>query len=208
MLKKKGTLESIETCVRALFHTQNIQSRVRVEVNVPYPSNVMIYIPTILDDIVLLEDVFDYILPTGMTYTFNYGGWSEESSSEEQIGLVSNDVRTYLMSDSYIAQVSNNGVGGMVGENVDEDLFIVNSAQKNRSMTFTEVIQGDLITQLDTPINVEVNGSIVSFDEVEYAEQYEILIDGNNIGAQDAIRNLQTCDEEDLTTCDSEILTV
>lgn len=208
MLKKKGTLESIETCVRALFHTQNIQSRVRVEVNVPYPSNVMIYIPTILDDIVLLEDVFDYILPTGMTYTFNYGGWSEESSSEEQIGLVSNDVRTYLMSDSYIAQVSNNGVGGMVGENVDEDLFIVNSAQKNRSMTFTEVIQGDLITQLDTPINVEVNGTTVSFDEVEYAEQYEILIDGNNIGAQDAIRNLQTCDEEDLTTCDSEILTV
>ena len=208
MLKKKGTLESIETCVRALFHTQNIQSRVRVEVNVPYPSNIMIYIPTILDDIVLLEDVFDYILPTGMTYTFNYGGWSEESSSEEQIGLVSNDVRTYLMSDSYIAQVSNNGVGGMVGENVDEDLFIVNSAQKNRSMTFTEVIQGDLITQLDTPINVEVNGTTVSFDEVEYAEQYEILIDGNNIGAQDAIRNLQTCDEEDLTTCDSEILTV
>jgi hypothetical protein len=168
----------------------------------------MIYIPTILDDIVLLEDVFDYILPTGMTYTFNYGGWSEESSSEEQIGLVSNDVRTYLMSDSYIAQVSNNGVGGMVGENVDEDLFIVNSAQKNRSMTFTEVIQGDLITQLDTPTNVEVNGTTVSFDEVEYAEQYEILIDGNDIGAQDAIRNLQTCDEEDLTTCDSEILTV
>ena len=208
MLKKKGTLESIETCVRALFHTQNIQSRVRVEVNVPYPSNVMIYIPTILDDIVLLEDVFDYILPTGMTYTFNYGGWSEESSSEEQIGLVSNDVRTYLMSDSYIAQVSNNGVGGMVGENVDEDLFIVNSAQKNRSMTFTEVIQGDLITQLDTPINVEVNGSTVSFDEVEYAEQYEILIDGNDIGAHDATRYLQTCDEEDLTTCDSEILTV
>lgn len=75
-------------------------------------------------------------------------------------------------------------------------------------MTFTEVIQGDLITQLDTPINVEVNGTTVSFDEVEYAEQYEILIDGNNIGAQDAIRNLQTCDEEDLTTCDSEILTV
>ena len=208
MLKKKGTLESIETCVRALFHTQNIQSRVRVEVNVPYPSNVMIYIPTILDDIVLLEDVFDYILPTGMTYTFNYGGWSEESSSEEQIGLVSNNVRTYLMSDSYIAQVSNNGVGGMVGENVDEDLFIVNSAQKNRSMTFTEVIQGDLITQLDTPINVEVNGTTVSFDEVEYAEQYEILIDGNSVGTQDAIRNLQTCDEEDLTTCDSEILTV
>ncbi len=36
--------------------------------------------------------------------------------------------------------------------------------------------------KLDTPTNVSVSGTEITFDEVENAESYDILVDGNSIG--------------------------
>ena len=76
IMLKKGTVEAVEECVNVLLKAQDITSQARVFCdNEDDPSdptvkayNVRILIPQELNDVILLEDMLDYVLPTGYTY--------------------------------------------------------------------------------------------------------------------------------------------
>lgn len=77
LIRKKGTKESINTAIRLLINSQKIVIK-DIE---DFVGNITatgqdrfildIKIPEHLTDIILLEDLFDYILPAGMLYRFN-----------------------------------------------------------------------------------------------------------------------------------------
>lgn len=67
IMSKKGTIKAIEECVSMLLKSQNI--RENFIVNTTEKSyTVKIYVPTELSDIILLEDMLNYILPAGFVY--------------------------------------------------------------------------------------------------------------------------------------------
>lgn len=104
ILKNKGSKKSIEDSITALLNAQHIESKFYVndlynENNVKEHS-LEIYIPSDLDDLVLLEDLFDYILPAGYTYRFIYSVFPDTElktssyvdSKTNQIIYDSNDI--------------------------------------------------------------------------------------------------------------------
>lgn len=74
ILRNKGSKNSIDMAVTAMLKAQHIEKKFYVEdvvdVNNAKQYILNIYIPKELDDIILLEDLFNYILPTGYTYRF------------------------------------------------------------------------------------------------------------------------------------------
>lgn len=70
ILKDKGSIESVEKTIRILLNAQRIKDSFHVEKDKEDKYNLLIYIPVDMQDLVLLEDVFDYILPSGFTYSF------------------------------------------------------------------------------------------------------------------------------------------
>ena len=81
ILKRKGTIESVKDCIRVLLKSQNIDKSFTVDdvyALKEFPGGVTrnvkqyrlnIYIPHEMTDIALLEDMLDYVLPTGYVYT-------------------------------------------------------------------------------------------------------------------------------------------
>lgn len=70
LLKHKGTKYSIELAVGLLLNAHHIDEFYDVEIDRDDSHNFIIYIPKELYDTTLLEDIFDYILPSGFTYKF------------------------------------------------------------------------------------------------------------------------------------------
>jgi len=79
IIKDKGTESAIKRAVQTLMNSQNISGYYDVKVvnkateagDVDY--TIKIYIPSGLKDLILLEDLLDYILPAGYDYRFIYG---------------------------------------------------------------------------------------------------------------------------------------
>ena len=67
IMKNKGTFYAVEECVKILLNSQHI---IGDYVILPDYNNYIIQVglPSETQDIVLLEDLFDYILPTGWVY--------------------------------------------------------------------------------------------------------------------------------------------
>ena len=82
-VRSKGTKESIEKAVSGLLNSQHITSGFKV---IPEDNEVKIYLPKSVRDVVLLEDLFDYILPAGITYNFIYGTFALENLVETKVG--------------------------------------------------------------------------------------------------------------------------
>lgn len=107
ILKNKGTKVAIESCINLLKNAQGISADHRVEIvkseyiksyllnGQEIPSGVeyyliKIYIPYNLRDVVLLEDVLEYILPTGFTYSIYRTNISLDDSATTTIQLSDN----------------------------------------------------------------------------------------------------------------------
>lgn len=76
LLRNKGTKKAIEDAIKILLNTQGIQLTESDSINLvekdsdePYLLN--IWVPQEIQDIILLEDLFEYILPIGWNYKFN-----------------------------------------------------------------------------------------------------------------------------------------
>ena len=80
LLNKKGSLESIYLAIDALLNAQQIDEKFDVRIdNIRQDDyNLIITLPYNTRDTVLLEDIFDYILPAGFTYTFEFAEFSDE----------------------------------------------------------------------------------------------------------------------------------
>ena len=74
LYKNKGSKDSIAKAVQLLINSQNIKQKVVWDVNLRWDTqkekNLILEIPDKLSDVILIEDLFDYILPAGITYSF------------------------------------------------------------------------------------------------------------------------------------------
>ena len=68
LLRIKGTRTAIQQAINLMLHAHNINKIASVEQESDFNFN--IYIPQELEDITILEDIFEYILPCGFTYNF------------------------------------------------------------------------------------------------------------------------------------------
>lgn len=103
LVKNKGTKGAIERAVKTLMNAQNISGSLLVTIdNSTY--TVKIFIPYGLKDLVLLEDLFDYILPAGYDYRFIYGA-SGEYGIDNTTGVQSN-VTLMDVDDSLIGRIT------------------------------------------------------------------------------------------------------
>lgn len=72
IIKYKGTIKAIKDCVSVLLKAQDIASEATVTVsdrNSAKPYNISITVPDELTDTIMLEDMLDYIMPAGFTYS-------------------------------------------------------------------------------------------------------------------------------------------
>ena len=77
IMRLKGSKQAVESCIRVLLKAQDITAQARVTVMNMDESmspakavyNVTIMVPETLTDLALLEDMMDYVLPAGYTYS-------------------------------------------------------------------------------------------------------------------------------------------
>lgn len=77
LLRLKGSILAIETAIKILMNAQEIlplDTKDLCEIDSEDEFLLNIYLPENLSDIVLLEDLFDYLLPAGMYYCINKVG--------------------------------------------------------------------------------------------------------------------------------------
>ena len=116
--------------------------------------HLIIEVPTELTDRILLEDLFEYILPAGVIYTFLNVSTSGKNEFEIEI-TQEDDVNIEEMSDRQLSQVSNY-------DNLDPNDY------NNRSATSTgKVFSVDL-----TPPTYDYsqNGSEVTINDAPYTQ--------------------------------------
>lgn len=77
IMRNKGTTYAIEECVKILLNSQNIIGDYIILVD-EENCKLTIGLPSATQDIILLEDLFDYILPTGWVYEINNISMVEE----------------------------------------------------------------------------------------------------------------------------------
>lgn len=96
LLKLKGTTDAVEMAVRLLLNSQGIKNTSDFNFCVldVEKAEMMINIPDTLSDIVLLEDLFDYILPVGITYSFT------------RFGNVNNKKETDVIANTSLTRIS------------------------------------------------------------------------------------------------------
>lgn len=74
IVSHKGTKKAIEELLSVLLNSQNINKLFKVDVYTNNntgkfkPYSIVIYVPTELNDIIMLEDMMSYILPAGFVY--------------------------------------------------------------------------------------------------------------------------------------------
>ncbi len=118
IMRRKGTKEAVEDCVRLMLRAQNINKPFEVFDLDDTPDDNMkeykleILIPEELSDIALLEDLLDYILPTGYIYSI--------VSSSSFVSGIKSDVAYH--EDSYVtAEFQNSELGHVYKSNTTED---------------------------------------------------------------------------------------
>ena len=80
LLRNKGNKHSIEDAITTLLRSQNINDSFDISADEDEDYKYVIYVPKQLNDIVLLEDIYEYILPTGWNYTIRTKASSGGSS--------------------------------------------------------------------------------------------------------------------------------
>ena len=92
LLRNKGNRKSIEDAITTLMRSQGIDDTFSIEADPNEDYKYVIYVPQKLNDIVLLEDIYEYILPVGWNYTIRMlssgsGTYSESVSMKEDINV-------------------------------------------------------------------------------------------------------------------------
>lgn len=74
LIKNKGTEQAIKLAISTLLASQNINNRFEITVDTETikKNEFEIVLPEEVNDLVLLEDIFDYILPVGCLYKFSF----------------------------------------------------------------------------------------------------------------------------------------
>ena len=137
IVSHKGTKKAIEELLSVLLNSQNINKLFKVDVYTNKntgkfkPYSIVIYVPTELKDIIMLEDMMSYILPAGFVYEIYVRDIEEtddiknDFSFESSVTLVSGTSSQLSRIESYI----NTSV--VVGAPTDDDLPNDTTSGKN-----------------------------------------------------------------------------
>lgn len=68
-LKNKGNIQSIEYLLNLLANVENIPDQFETSIDIDNPYLLYVYIPLTVKDTTLFEDVLNYVLPAGMSYS-------------------------------------------------------------------------------------------------------------------------------------------
>lgn len=109
LVRKKGSEQAISEAIQLLLTSQNIDLAYNLKIN-QAKFEINIIVPTNMNDVVLLEDLFDYIIPAGWTVVINKGDPNETSAYNV---ITSKDsITSYIVNDSG----DNNGLGNVYFE--------------------------------------------------------------------------------------------
>ena len=132
MMRIKGTIESIRIAVTVLLYAQGLDTTVYV---FPNEYNTEIYIPVRLDDKTILEDILDYILPAGITYSIFSVNLSENNMNEE-IQFQDTMHKTMLTTAQISTRLSITEDGSVVGSTSSfENGIVVTGVPDERTST-------------------------------------------------------------------------
>ena len=129
ILNNKGSLYAIEESIHVLLNAQHINKQFDIVISDDDKYNLDIYLPAEVKDLILLEDVFNYILPTGFTYNFIYADFSEPLTTE--LNLTS-EVKNYKFTQTQLGQVTKPKINDKRPNDDSNEL----------GLTFTSVIVG------------------------------------------------------------------
>lgn len=92
LLRNKGNKKSIEDAITTLMRSQGIDDTFSIEADPNEDYKYVIYVPQKLNDIVLLEDIYEYILPAGWNYTIRMlssgsGTYSDSVSAKDDVNV-------------------------------------------------------------------------------------------------------------------------
>lgn len=126
LLRLKGTRKAVELAIATLMNAQNIDKEFNVvdrTISGVKQYTFDIYLPIELKDIELLEDIFDYILPSGYEYRFYNTEYGYKSTTPIQ---TSSNIQHYTYSTSNLSNVAKPGERDERPEVVgsDEDLAL------------------------------------------------------------------------------------
>ena len=122
LVRNKGSIRAIEDTINILLRSQNISYNMDLYYEDEDRHSIIVEIPYDLEDTVLLDDVFDYILPTGTIYKYIRVA-KETPQITSSIGT-SETVEIIRANNFQFGQIS--------GDNNSDD-----SSYTNRSMTYT-----------------------------------------------------------------------
>lgn len=99
MVRNKGTVVAFKEALQTLLTSQKIETTVDVDNLIYVDGNDKLFyhfiIPYNIKDTVLLEDLFEYILPSGVLYQFEYGMLEEGENTTPIKSTVSVDKLKY-----------------------------------------------------------------------------------------------------------------
>lgn len=117
LVRLKGTKKAVELAIATLMNAQNLSATFDVQQHydiIGYDEDDKpiykkaysfdIYIPKELKDVELLEDIFDYILPSGYDYRFYYSSYSPKSTLNT--GINSDNVSGYVYGNANLTKVA------------------------------------------------------------------------------------------------------
>ena len=107
LLKNKGSFKAIEDSINLLINSQNlrnINNKIYFDISEDGYKNLQILIPETLQDVILLEDIFEYILPAGTLYSIS--SLSKITDTQKTTTLINNKVTAYPMSSAKLSKVS------------------------------------------------------------------------------------------------------
>lgn len=124
LVRNKGSVKAIEDTINILLRAQNIDFDVDIYFDSDDDKLILVEVPMDLTDTALIDDIFDYILPTGILYRYTSVGDKET--------LTTYAVTEETQSIEYSKNINLGQISG--NNNVDEDDYT------NRSMTDTSTM--------------------------------------------------------------------
>lgn len=177
IVKEKGSLSSVEKAVRLLSrcHDLKVASVGAVTINAEDPYKLNILLPYGTSDVVLLEDLLNYILPAGWLYEIEYGDAAEENpetavpSNIDELFIVpySEDDGAYL---SYVTKVAEDDEGSMDKERHTWSTGLVyNDGKKDEEEENHQYGVTDINEEVDATVYEQVKmGNVVDDDEGDF----------------------------------------
>lgn len=135
LLRNKGSLRAIEDAIYILLYTQGITYSPDIYYLTDNTGHIIdryhlvIEIPAEIKDVVLLEDLFEYILPVGFTYNFIYVKGDSSRSQETAIEMKD------LVSVHQVTAMGSSQISG--DDNYSDEDY------NNRSQTYSTFVVGE-----------------------------------------------------------------